>query len=132
VASEKIKIINIWADEAGESHIRDIEFDLREIPQGGALSEPIATTHLWFRTTPQHQDMDFHKAPRRQLVITLSGGIVELTASDGESRLIAPGQIVLVEDTFGKGHKSKAFDGLPRYSIFIGLADEGLASRAAN
>jgi hypothetical protein len=30
---------------------------------------------------------------------------------------------VLVEDTFGQGHKSKAFDGLPRHSIFIGLAD---------
>jgi hypothetical protein len=118
----QIKVVNLWADEEGISHFRDITFDTREVPQGGALSEPIATTNLWFRTTPEGQDMDWHPAPRRQLVITISGGIAEVTASDGESRLIHPGDVILVEDTFGKGHKSKAFDGLPRHSIFIGLA----------
>jgi hypothetical protein len=123
VTTDKIKVLNLWADEQGISHFREIEFDIKEIPQGGGISEPIKTTNLWFRTTPALQDMDWHPAPRRQLVITLSGGIAELTASDGQSRLVKPGDIVLVEDTFGKGHKSKAFDGLPRNSLFIGLAD---------
>ena len=120
---EKVKVVNIWADKDGVSHFRDVEIDLSEIPQGGALSAPIQTNTLWFRTTPKGQDMDWHPAPRRQFVVALSGGVAELTASDGEVRCIKPGEIVLVEDTFGKGHRSKAFDGLPRLSLFIGLTE---------
>jgi hypothetical protein len=121
--TSKVKVLNIWADEDGVSHFREIEFDLKAIPQGGAISDPLKTTNLWFRQTPEAQDMGWHPAPRRQLVITLSGGVAELTASDGEVRLVKPGDIVLVEDTFGQGHKSKAFDGLPRNSLFIALAE---------
>ena len=121
---DTVKVINVWADEQGESHFRDIEFDLKSIPAGGTLSDPLATGNLWFRTTPENQDFDFHVAPRRQLVIGLGGGVAELTVSDGETRLVKPGEIVLVEDTFGKGHKSKAFDGLPRLCIFVALPEQ--------
>lgn len=123
MSASKVKVLKVWADEHGVSHFRDIEFDMQAIPEGGAVSQPIKTTNVWFRQTTEKQDMDWHPAPRRQLVITLSGGIAEITASDGESRLVKPGDIVLVEDTFGKGHQSRAFDGLPRNAVFIGLAD---------
>jgi hypothetical protein len=118
-----IKVINVWADESGESHFRDIEFDLASVAVGGGLSDPIAVKNLWFRSTPVNQDFDFHPAPRRQLVVGIGGGVAELTVSDGETRLIEPGQVVLMEDTFGKGHKSKAHDGLARTALFIALAD---------
>ncbi|MXO60672.1 hypothetical protein GRI89_14095 [Altererythrobacter salegens] len=118
-----VEVINLWADEEGVSHFRDIKIPLNAHPMGGALSEPLKTSGLWFRQTEENQDLGWHPAPRRQLVVTLSGGVAELTASDGEARLIHPGDIVLVEDTFGQGHKSKAFDGLPRNSIFIALED---------
>jgi hypothetical protein len=36
-------------------------------------------------------------------VISLAGGI-SITASEGETRHIGAGEIVLVEDTTGKGH----------------------------
>ena len=121
MSQTKIRVLNVWADENGESHFRDIEIDTKDIPAGGTISDPLAATHVWFRTTPEKQDMSWHPAPRRQLVITLSGGVAEITASDGEARLVNPGDVVLVEDTFGKGHKSRAFDGLPRNAIFIGL-----------
>jgi len=117
--ASKVKILNIWADEQGISHFREFEIDTMKIPQGGTISSPIKAKNVWFRQTPQAQDMDWHLAPRRQFVITLSGGTGEITASDGEVRIVRPGEVVLVEDTFGKGHKSKAFDGLPRNVIFI-------------
>jgi hypothetical protein len=34
-------------------------------------------------------------------------GAVEAEASDGEVRLFRPGSITLVEDTTGKGHRSR-------------------------
>jgi hypothetical protein len=120
----KVQVINVWADENGVSHFRDIEIDMKELAPGlGHISDPIKTTNLWFRRSPEAQDSDWHTAPRKQFVITLTGGTGEVTVSDGETRLIAPGQIVLVEDTFGKGHQARAFDGLPRNAIFIGVAE---------
>jgi quercetin dioxygenase-like cupin family protein len=50
---------------------------------------------------------DWHVAPRRQFMVCLQG-VVELTASDGEKRRVKPGEIVLLEDLTGKGHKTHA------------------------
>jgi uncharacterized cupin superfamily protein len=47
-------------------------------------------------------------------------GSVKITASDGESRVIGPGEVFLVEDTSGKGHKSHTLGDL-RMSLFIPL-----------
>jgi hypothetical protein len=44
---------------------------------------------------------------------------VELTASDGESRVIGAGEVILVEDTSGKGHLSKSVNNQMRHSIFV-------------
>ena len=44
---------------------------------------------------------------------------MKLTASDGESRVIGAGEVILVEDTTGKGHLSDHVEGKIRHSIFI-------------
>ena len=44
---------------------------------------------------------------------------VQITASDGQSRKIGAGEVILVEDTWGKGHLSKALDGKLRHCIFV-------------
>ena len=44
---------------------------------------------------------------------------MEITASDGESRRIGAGEVILVEDTTGKGHLSKAIDSKIRNCIFV-------------
>ena len=51
-------------------------------------------------------------------IINLDAG-VELTASDGEARVIGAGEVVLVEDTTGKGHLSKSVNNQMRHSIFV-------------
>ena len=47
-----------------------------------------------------------HPSPRRQLFIVLAGEM-EGVASDGQVRSIRAGQVLLMEDTFGKGHSSR-------------------------
>ena len=44
---------------------------------------------------------------------------MKITASDGESRVIGAGEVLLVEDTSGKGHLSKSVGGKMRRSIFV-------------
>ena len=63
-------------------------------------------------------DLGWHPAPRRQYVINLDGAM-QITASDGEVRTIGTGEVLLVEDTSGKGHLSKAVAGKMRRSIYV-------------
>lgn len=44
--------------------------------------------------------------PEPQFFICVEGA-VEITASDGECRTFAPGSVVLMEDTSGKGHSTR-------------------------
>ena len=113
-----MRIHNLYVDASGETHFRDIEVAWVEEGRGGMLSKRLPATGIIFRKTSGDYDLDWHPAPRRQYIINLDGG-VQITASDGESRVIGAGGVILVEDTTGKGHLSKAVEGKLRHSIFI-------------
>jgi hypothetical protein len=91
MTEDAMRIHNLYADAGGQSH---------------------------FRETSAEYDLDWHPAPRRQYIINLDGA-VQITASDGESRIIKAGEVLLVEDTTGKGHLSKSVGGEMRRSIFV-------------
>ena len=78
----------------------------------------LPATGVIFRETEAEHNVDWHPAPRRQYIVNLDAG-VKITASDGESRLIGAGEVILVEDTTGKGHLSDHVEGKIRHSIFI-------------
>jgi hypothetical protein len=111
-------IHNLYVDAEGETHFRDIEIDWVEERPGGKLSRRLPAAGIIFRETAGDYDLDWHPAPRRQYIINLDAG-VRITASDGESRIIGAGEVILVEDTSGKGHLSQAVNGLVRHSIFV-------------
>ena len=113
-----MRIHNLYVDDKGESHWRDVEVEYTESGRAGKLSPRLPATGIIFREVPPDYDLDWHPAPRRQYIINLDAG-VEITASDGEKRRIGAGEVVLVEDTWGKGHLSKAVDGKLRNCIFV-------------
>ena len=113
-----MKIHRLYADDKGESHFQDVEVEFKESTAAGRLSARLPATGIIFREVPPTYDLDWHPAPRRQYIINLDAG-VEITASDGEKRRIGAGEILLVEDTWGKGHLSKALDGKLRHCIFV-------------
>ncbi|HXQ51735.1 MAG TPA: hypothetical protein VN802_11625 [Stellaceae bacterium] len=115
-----MRIHNLYEDAAGISHWRDIEVEWVEETRGGKLSKRFPATGIIFREVPAQYDIDWHPAPRRQYIINLDAG-VELTASDGQSRVIGAGEVVLVEDTRGKGHLSKAVADKVRHCIFVAV-----------
>ena len=113
-----MRIHNLYEDANGESHFRDIEVDWVEETPSGKLSGRLPATGIMFRETTTEYENSWHRAPRRQYVISLAGGI-SITASDGETRHIGRGEIVLVEDTTGKGHITKSSGDKPRHTIFV-------------
>jgi quercetin dioxygenase-like cupin family protein len=61
---------------------------------------------------------DWHPEGQRQYVIAMRGQL-ELTASGGEKRVFGPGDILLAEDTTGKGHQSRTVGNTERVSIIF-------------
>lgn len=115
-----MRIHNLYVDASGETHFRDVEVEYVESGPAGRLSRRLPASGIIFREVPPTYDLDWHPAPRRQYIINLDAG-VQITASDGESRRIGAGEVLLVEDTSGKGHLSKALDGKLRHCIFVTL-----------
>ena len=116
-----MKITRIYTGEDGESHFEDLDVSMHEVPAvQDRRSERIKATSVIFRETPADYDLDFHNAPERQYVIMLEGG-VEITVGDGSKRVLKSGDILLAEDTTGRGHISRAVDNQTRKSIFITL-----------
>ena len=113
-----MRIHNLYVDDKGETHFRDIEVKWTKEGPGGKTSDTFKATGIIFRETPGTYDYSWHPAPRRQYIINLDGG-VEITASDGEKRVIGAGEVLLVEDVSGKGHFSRAVGGQMRHSIFV-------------
>jgi hypothetical protein len=113
-----MRIHNVYEDASGESHFRDIEIDWIEETPSGKMSKPLPATGIVVRQITANSEDTWHRAPRRQYVINLAGD-VEVTVSDGETRHIGPGEIVLVEDIAGKGHITKLAGPTPRYTIFL-------------
>ena len=113
-----MRIHNLYADEEGQSHFRDLDVEWVEETPSGKLSRRLPATGIVFRKVPPTYDLDWHPAPRRQYIVNLDAG-VRITASDGESRVIGAGEVLLVEDTTGKGHLSKAVGEQIRHCIFI-------------
>ena len=115
-----MRIHNLYTDANGESHFRDIEVEWAEEMNFSKMSKRLPATGVIFRETQAEHNLDWHPAPRRQYIINLDAA-AKLTASDGESRIIGAGEVILVEDTTGKGHLSKSVGGQMRRSIFVAV-----------
>ena len=115
-----MKITRIYTDAQGESHFDDQEIPLRAAGPIGRLSEEIPAKAVIFRMNEPGYDYDWHVAPRRQFVVLLDG-VLEVEVSDGARRTLRGGEILLLEDTTGKGHRSRHAEQRERRSLFIVL-----------
>jgi hypothetical protein len=110
---DDFRFTRLFADDSGESHFEEVSLSLELID----FAPPAAPAHLaaigevssmaivagdesWAGEEP-------HPAPARQYMVSLQGA-VEVTASDGDVRRVGPGEVLLIEDTTGKGHSTRA------------------------
>jgi len=115
-----MKLTRLFTGTDGESHFEDLDIPLKNAGDIGALSERVKATGVIFRETSGDYDYDFHNAPQRQYVVMLDGE-VDIEVGDGTIRRFTAGDILLAEDTTGRGHISRAVDGQARKSLFITL-----------
>ncbi|GGH01043.1 hypothetical protein [Mucilaginibacter phyllosphaerae] len=114
---ETFKVTRVYADEQGESRFDELHYPLTNGGPIGHLSEKVQVKEILFRKVPAGYN-DLHNAPARQYVVLLDGG-VEIETSTGDKRTFAPGEVLLMEDTIGKGHRSSNLQPKERSSLFI-------------
>ena len=117
-----MRILNLYADDEGESHFREIEIECaEETPWGFKVSKQSAAAIIFVEAvgaTVLPSLAQSHPAPWRQYVINLDAGL-EVTTSDGDIRVLGAGEVVLVEDTSGKGHVTKLIGEKVHRAIFV-------------
>ena len=115
-----MRVTRVYSDDRGESHFADVEIALSDAGEIGHLSRAIDAKSIVFRTNDPGYDYDWHSAPARQFIVLLDGAI-ELEVSDGTRRVFRGGDVLLMEDISGRGHRTLHVERSERRSIFVEL-----------
>lgn len=122
-----MQFVEIYADDDGESHFREhtipqVSRDFAPPSQPVEVSPDIPTTSTLILSAPAGWDQTFHCTPRKQYAVLLSGRLL-VTCSDGDTRTLNPGHMVLLNDLEGKGHLSQVQGPEPATFLLVGLRD---------
>jgi cupin domain len=115
-----IRCVRLWTGEDGNSHFEEGSIDLEPGARGDWLSAKPAAARVAFQETAPGGAFAWHRAPVRQLVITLSGTL-DFQTREGEHFTLHPGDILLAEDTCGTGHSWRLTDGAPWRRAYVVL-----------
>ncbi len=90
----------IFTGEDGKSHITEMQAN-------DSFWDSVETAPtLFLKEFPRGTFLDWHPAPRKQIVIILSGRL-EHGFRDGSRHAFGPGDVRLLVDTTGEGHQTR-------------------------
>ena len=120
--TQPVLITHLYTGPDNQTHAEEVE--LKFTPGSPAeVSKMMQITGAELHRTAGGSVDDWHRAPRRQFVITLSGrGEVEVAG--GKKISVGPGNIDLVEDTTGKGHITRVTSTEDRVTVQLPLSDQ--------
>jgi hypothetical protein len=110
-------ITRLYTGQDGQTHAEEFEAKFTEKDVSTLMQVSGAEMHRAKGGTVD----DWHRAPRRQYVITLSGR-AELEVAGGKKIPVGPGHIEIVEDTTGKGHITRVLE--DRVTLQLPLASQ--------
>lgn len=107
--------VRVFADAGGESHIERCQVTL-ESKQFAPPAPPVNVSAMQpasgfaLLDVPVDWWGEWHPTPFRQWLLFLSGSAT-IQASDGFQCEVAAGEIILLEDTGGRGHQTRIVGG---------------------
>lgn len=123
--STAMKVTRIYSDSEGIAHFEDREIPLAPKGEIGRLSAVQPGSGVIFRETDATYDYDWHPAPQKQWIILLDG-LIEIETGDGAKRQFGTGEVLLVEDVSGRGHRTRQLSPGIRRSLFIPITQNPL------
>ena len=118
-----IRCVHIWTSRDGTSDFEEGYINLPKGERGDTLSAVVGAQSISFRETRPGGEFQWHDAPTRQLVITLSG-VLEFETHRGQHFTLTPGDILLAEDTQGSGHRWRLIGEAPWRRAYVIVAAE--------
>ncbi|WP_300268348.1 hypothetical protein [Microbacterium sp.] len=121
---EILRYTRIVCNADGGSEFVDDEMILTQqhiadgLPPMAACGLPSSAGTMYIRSA--ELDGAPHTAPRRQWVVMLRG-VMEVQVTDGSRRQFGPGDLLIAEDTTGRGHVSVAVGKPPFEALFVPL-----------
>ena len=115
-----IRLVRLYTGDDGESHFTDGQVELGPPDAPNARSGVESAATVTFEESASGSSLSWHNAPARQYVITLSG-TVEFETRLGERFTVAPGDVLLAEDTTGGGHRWRLVDDQPWRRVYVAL-----------
>lgn len=112
-----MRVTWMHSGDDGESHFTDLDLPQLIAPNGAWFVDFIPAEGVSLRMSPV-AELDYHRAPRRQLVIVL-GGETEVEVASGERRVFGPGEALLADDTEGHGHITRRSE--PGLTVWVSL-----------
>ncbi len=96
----------LYTGSDGQTHAEETEARFATRPDGIGQTPLVKATGFFYLKLPAGYVQEWHPAPRRQYVITVSGRF-EIELADGKKIPLEPGRVILAEDITGKGHLSR-------------------------
>lgn len=131
-----MRYLRLYCDPNGESHLEDCDLVMQEqdyAPPADPLlvSEHFPASAFHIIEMPVGWVGNWHHAPHRQW-LTLLAGTAEIRASDGAQRTLRTGDLLLVEDTVGRGHYDLNTGDTPMVLAVAICADGGEGATASD
>jgi quercetin dioxygenase-like cupin family protein len=114
--------VHVYADAAGASHFREEHFEFTRRDNERSIHVLDAKGGATLLRLKAGTFEDWHNAPQAWFLIVLQGAS-EVTTSDGQVRHFGPGSVVLLDDTTGKGHQTRAVGKTDHIAAVIPIAD---------
>tara|TARA_B100001964_G_C14042229_1_gene513176 strand:- start:51 stop:449 length:399 start_codon:yes stop_codon:yes gene_type:complete len=125
---DNAKHVRIFCDDIGESHFEDMETELIFMdfapPAAPLAIAPLlpATKIQWMGAPTGWEGDEPHPVPSRSVFVVTQGEFV-VSASDGDTRTFSAGSVLLLEDTWGKGHRTWVTSDIDGVVLVVSLAD---------
>ena len=123
-ARKAVFVTRMYTGPDNLTHTEEVEATFATTT-GRNVAQLMKITGAELHRTAAGSVQDWHTAPQRQYVITLSGR-AELEVGDGKKVPVGPGQINLIEDTTGKGHITRNLE--DRIVVTIPLTDQAVST----
>ena len=118
---KRVSMTRLYTGADNQTHAEEVEVNFTGSPT--EVSKMMQVTAAELHRAAGGSVDDWHRAPRRQYVITLRGR-GEIEVAGGKKITVGPGDIDLVEDTTGKGHVTRVMGTEDRVTLQLPLADQ--------
>ena len=132
-----LNITRVVADEGGQTHFADVVLPSLPDPGDGVGGRRLSLRDIPTTTLNINEmvdplgTVDYHVAPRRQMIVVLRGAF-EITTSLGERKRFERGDCLLAEDVVGEGHRFEDVGDEPMATLAIGISLDWEAPDAAD